>query len=69
MFVESERTDVAVGILFLLVQTLLELTVFLEAVLFGHLTFLVFGLHYAALATELVHLAVEHYVLAELAFQ
>ena len=66
---EGERADVAILVLFLLVETLLELAVLLETVLLGHLSLLLLGLHDAPFGAELLHLAVEHLVLAELALQ
>ena len=69
MLVEGEGADVAVFVLFLLVQPLFEVTVFLETVLLGHLSLLVLVFHCAAFAAELAHLAVEHLVFAELTFQ
>ena len=50
-------------------KTLLELTVLLETMLFGHLSLFLFGLYDAAFLTEILHGAVEDAILAELALQ
>ena len=66
---ELERADVGTLVLLLFVQTLLELTLLLEAVLLGHLALLLVGLDGTAFSTEYLHLAVEQLVFAELTFQ
>ena len=69
MVVEGEGADVAFLVAGLLLETLLEFTVLLEAVLLGHGGFLLLGLHHAALASELLEFALEDGVFAELALQ
>ena len=66
---ELKRADVGLLVLFLFAEAFLELTFLLEAVLLGHLTFLVLALDDAALCTEARQLSLEHLVLAELALQ
>ena len=69
MAVELEAADICLLILCLLAHTLLELALLLETVLLRHLALLALSLHDTALRAELLHLAVEHHVLAELALQ
>ena len=66
---ELKRADVCLLVLLLLGETLLELTVLLEPVLLGHLALLVIGLHHSALRAEVLHLAIEYGILAELTLQ
>ena len=66
---ELEVADVGPFVFFLLVQTFLELAFFLEAVFLGHLTLLFLRFDDASLFAIYLHLAVEHLVFAELAFQ
>ena len=67
--VERKRADIAIFVLLLLVETLLELTVLLETVFLGHQAFFGLGLHHTAFAAEGLHLTVEHLVFAEFALQ
>ena len=69
MAVELEAADISILVLSLLAYTLLELALLLETVLLRHLALLALSLHDTALRAELLHLAVEHHVLAELALQ
>ena len=69
MAMEGECTDVGFLVLFLLFQALLELTVFLETVLLGHLTLLILCLHDTTLMTEILQLTVEDLVFAEFTLQ
>ena len=66
---ELERTDIVLLVFSLLAYTLLEFTLLLETVLLSHLALLALSLHNAAFRTEVLHLAVEHHILAEFAFQ
>ena len=66
---EFEIADVCPLVLFLLVEALLELTLFLETVFFGHLPLFLLCLDRTAFFAEDLHLAVEHLVFAELALQ
>ena len=66
---EGKGTDVAFFILLCLLKALLEVAVFLEAVLLSHLALLFLCLHDAAFRAEVLQLSVEHLVFAEFAFQ
>ena len=66
---ELEVSDVCPFVFFLLVQPFLEFALFLEAVLLSHLALLFLRFDDAALFSIDLHLAVEHLVFAELAFQ
>jgi len=66
---ELERTDIVLLVFSLLANTLLEFTLLLETVLLSHLALLALSLHNTAFRTEVLHLAVEHHILAEFAFQ
>ena len=67
--VELKAADVAFLIALLLIEALLELTVLLETVLLRHLLLLLVGLDNATLVAEVLHVAIEEDVLAELALQ
>ena len=67
--VELERAYVALFVLLLVGHALFEVAVLLEPVFLCHRLFLLFGLDDASLLAELLHLAFEHGILAELAFQ
>ena len=66
---ELERTDIVLLVFSLLAYTLLEFTLLLETVFLSHLALLALSLHNTAFRTEVLHLAVEHHILAEFAFQ
>ena len=66
---ELERTDIVLLVFSLLANTLLEFTLLLETVLLSHLALLALCLHNTAFRTEVLHLAVEHHILAEFALQ
>ena len=66
---ELERTDIVLFVFCLLAYTLLEFTLLLETVLLSHLALLALSLHNTAFRTEVLHLAVEHHILAEFALQ
>ena len=66
---ELKRTDVAILVLLLFVQTLLKLTLLLETVLLSHLALLLLCLHNTAFPTEIAHLTVKHLIFAELTLQ
>ena len=66
---ELERTDIVLLVFSLLANTLLEFTLLLETVLLSHLALLALSLHNTAFRTEVLHLAVEHHILAEFALQ
>ena len=66
---ELERTDIVLLVFCLLAYTLLEFTLLLETVLLSHLALLALSLHNTAFRTEVLHLAVEHHILAEFALQ
>ena len=67
--VEFERADVAFLVVILLFNTLLELAVFLEAVLVGHGAFLFFGLQDVSFASEVFQLAVKYLIFTEFALK
>ena len=69
MTVEGETANVAFLVLLCFFKALLELTLFLEAVLLSHLLLFIVGLHNAAIMTEVLQLAVEHLISAELTLQ
>ena len=69
VMMEGEGTDVALFIFRLLVQTLFELTVFLETVLLGHGGFILLGLYHATFASESFQFALEYGIFAKLAFE
>ena len=64
MVMEGEGADVAVFVLLLFGEALFEVALLLEAMFLGHLPFLLIGLHGPSFATEYLHFAVEHLVLA-----
>lgn len=66
---ELKRADISLLVGFLFFEALLELTVFLEAMLLSHLAFLFIGLDNTTFRAEVFHLAVEEHIFAELTFQ
>ena len=67
--VEFERADVAFLVVIFLFNALLELAVFLEAVLVGHGAFLFFCLQDVSLASEVFQLAVKYLIFTEFALK
>ena len=69
MRVEHEGADVSLLVSLLFVEALLELAVFLEAVLLCHHPLLFLGLEDVSLAAELLQFSAEHLVAAQFALQ